>query len=311
MSKKIGTVLFLICLFTSPFLVRAIHADADNLIIQDNGRVVLLITNTSGVLAAAIKAPEKQKSAPSQQTNQSTQNQNKPQQSPSSNPAPVKSVPIVPAHTESTIQMNPPINNDRKIQVIITTKTALPNKTQQPSLIPGNNKHTITPTISSSTNTPDSQPTNVITKTVDQVIAQGSNGKPVITIKSDNAYQLTIQQGDTKATTVQPLQIDSITHSLSIPSSNQSAIINVLPAEALQGILNKGFLDTQSAHQATINLTKDATGIDYTVQSQKKGKAFGIFTVSLPIQVKVSAQNGRIINTPQSLFLNFVNQFVK
>src|SRR5258708_16714027 len=84
-------------------------------------------------------------------------------------PAPVKTVPIVPAHTESTIKINPPINNDQKIQVTVTTPAPLqqsgsvsPTKTLNPS--------------SPSINKPPFPQATVVTKTVDQVVTKGAGG---------------------------------------------------------------------------------------------------------------------------------------
>ncbi len=315
-------------------------AKADDLILQDDGKVILLITNDNGVLGVETKESEKPKTpaASAPQVNSPQQNQNKPQSgtatsAPSSNATPqppAKTVPLVPAHTESTVQINPPINNDKKINVIITTQT--PSQSLQPNtnttvksattIIPS--KHSTTsqsPTITAqntisgitpvSTNTNSPANAIIVTKSVDQIIAQGSNGQPVITIRSDQAHQLTIQQGTTQVTTDLQLQINTITHSLSIPSADESAKVSVLPTEAFQGIMNTGMLDTKSLNGVKMNLMQDTTGVNYNVQSEKRGKLFGVFDVQSPVQIKLSAQSGKVVKTSQSPLFSILGGFIK
>ena len=321
MSAKKILALFLLFLIIFPFSAQVMIAKADDLIIQDDGKVILVITNNNGVLGeTTTTAKESTKPVVPQQSNP------KPPPPPShpAPQAPTKVVSLVPPHTQSTVQINPPINNDKKMQVTITTGAAprtpqsITNQAAKasPTGISANSVSqrptgtTASPTIVSPKST-STAPGNVVSKTVDQVVAQGSNGQPVLTIKSDQARQLTIQQGPTQVTTTLPLQIDTLTHSLSVPSSNASTKVSVLPTEALQGILEKGSLSAQDITKAKINLTKDETGVNYTVQGEKKGKLFGIFDVNSPIQVKLSTQNGKVVNTSQSLLFNMLGGFIK
>ena len=357
-KKKIYiSIILLLPIFA--LLTRASVGKADDLVIQDDGKVVLIITN-SGVLGESTTVPKEpvKTAAPPQQQSVPPQHIEQKQQSsssPSSNPAPqapAKTVSLVPPHTESTVQINPSTSNDKKVQVTITTHAIVP---QTPSSVVsikapvitaavttntnGNMQHisqtvtnlpakpfvtvTSSPTLKSqqtiatqTTTTANTLPSavnppSVLTKTVDQVVAQGSNGQPVITIKSDQAHQLTIQQGSTNVITSLPLQINTLTHSLSVSSQHQSATINVLPSEALQGILNNGLLNTQDVNQTKINLTKDTNGINYTVNTQKQGKLFGVFPVNSPVQIKLSAQNGKIVTVAQSVVFSIFGGFIK
>jgi len=271
-------------------------AKADELLIQDDGNVLLLITN-NGVLGISTTTKDQPKSNVQPQHPQtSTQQQNISQKPTEDKKDNSKTVPLVPPNTQSTVQINPPINNDKKVQVIVTTN----NINQPPHIQIDNQIKNFVPTqIPAQTNVNSSQP-HVIARSVDQVIAQGASGKPVITIKSDKANELTIQQGSTKVTTLLPLQIDTLSHSLNVASKNQQAVINVLPSEALQGVLEKGFLDAQSANNAKINLTSDSSGVNYNVNSQKRGKLFGVINVQTPVQVRLSAQTGKVVNSSQS-----------
>lgn len=303
------------------------YAKADELIIQDDGKVVLLIIKNNGVLGVETKTPASPKTTTAATTTTSTptkSSDNKRSAPPSSSPSnpvqqpPAKTVPLVSAHTDSTVQIKPPINNDKKVQVIITTSTASQPRQaplqqpqtsiQQPKISPTLTNTGVTPPKTTNTPTPS---VNVIIKTVDQIVAQGTNGTPVLTIKSDKANQLTIKQGNVQVTTLLPLQIDTLSHSLSVPSQNTPSKVFVLPTEALQGVIDKGYLNTQSAGQAKINLTNDQTGVNYTVQSELKGKLFGIIDVKSPVEVKLSAQTGKVVKSSQSVLFNIFSGFIK
>lgn len=342
---------FIVFLFIFPLLTETSIARADDLVIQDDGNIILVITN-SDVLGES-RPPTSvnntsPKTNPPQQTTPQHVEEKQQASPPPSNPAPVvKTEPLVPPRTQSIVQINPPANNNKKVQVTITTQPStqpqIPQvKTPVLPIISGsvqrNPPLTNTPTKLSATitnfplktltdtpiptasainpipsppSTASTTPPSVMVKTVDQVIAQGSNGKPVITIKSDQANQLTIQQGSTQVSTSLPLQIDTLTHTLGVPSQNQQAAINVLPSEALQGIIDKGLLDTQNINQAKINLTQDTNGVNYTVEGQKKGKLFGIFDVQSTVQVKLSAQNGKIVNVAQPILFSIFGGLIK
>ncbi|HEV2339901.1 MAG TPA: hypothetical protein VGT05_04025 [Patescibacteria group bacterium] len=339
MNKKRFFLIFLILLLIFPLVAQTSIAKADDLVIQDDGKIILVITN-NGVLGVTTSAP-----APVTTANKSapvthaavTQPQHTSPPPPSNPITPVRTVPIVPPHTESTVQINPPINSGRKVQVTITTQTPstppvikVPatngNIQQNPqtaplkssAVIPVQKNQTTTVQTNKTGNivppsavNPTSQSPAVTTKTVDQVVAQGSDGKPVITIQSDQAHQLTIQQGTTKVTTSLPIQVSTMNHSLGVPSQNQTGAINVLPSEALQGIVNKGILNTRNASKAKVHLTQDTNGVNYTVDTQKQGKLFGVFPVQSPVQVKLSAQSGKIVNVTQPVLFNIFGGFIK
>ncbi len=277
-------------------------AKADDLIIMDDGRVILLITDN--VLAESTVKVEVKNAPPA----------NAP---PAPAPPPsAKTVPLLPAHTQSEIKINPPINNDKKIQVTITTTP--------PAIKQTSNSTPVRETAPSSGSVPStsksapssSQPATVINKTVDQVVAKGAGGQTVFTIKSEKANQLTINQEETQVKTSLPLQIDTVSHALSVPSSNGSAgsdRISVLPKEAVQGIVNKGILENKNVSNAKISLTKDSSGsgVNYTVQTEKSGKLFGLIPIKAPKEVSLSAQTGKIVTTPRSVLFNFVGNFIK
>lgn len=267
---RIFSIVLLIA--TSLFFFKAqAFANPDDLLIRDDGMVILLVSQGS-VLASQAKPNKKDETPPSS-----------------------KAVPLVPAHTEATVKITSPINNERKVQVTITPKP-----------------QTATPQVPSQIRSPQpTSPTNTITKTVDQVVAQGANGQIVFSIKSDQANELTIKQGNTKVSTSLPLQIDTTTHSISVTSDNGPSKVSVLPSEAIKGIIDKGILDSKSISQAKIDLTKDTNGLNYTLQGQESKKLFGSLNVKYPVEVKLSAENGKVVNISKPVLFELFRNFLK
>src|SRR5579872_202326 len=135
---KMKKIIVFVCLLVLLFPITEVAlARADDLVIQDNGQIDLVITNNGSVLGVtaapaqpAVVAPKT--TAPQTQTTK-PQTQQQPQTPPSTPAAPVKTVTITAPHSESTVQINPPINDSKKIQIIITTPT---NTSQTPTTAP-------------------------------------------------------------------------------------------------------------------------------------------------------------------------------
>lgn len=271
--------LFFLILFGFSPIATMIQAKADDLVIKADGAVILIITKDNNVLAETTKKDEEKPKEPEKPSAQK--------------PAQHHEEPLTPPHSQTTVQITPPASNDKKVEVTVTQSR--PN----PAL-------------------PQSQPTNpatsTIKKTVDQVVAEGTNGKPVLTISSSRANELTISQGTTQVSTNLPLTLDTLTHSLSIGTlsgQNSPARVSVLPSEVLRDVLDKGYINPTDIGKVKINLTKDSRGVTYTVNSQKKGKFLGVVDVIAPVQVKLSAQTGIIINTAQLALFTFLERFIK
>ena len=274
MRKK--TVFPLITLTLLLLSVPVTRARAENsIVIHDDGTISLFITH-GFVLGAS---DDKTKSKPST--------------SPTSPPTET-SVSLTRLHTESKITVTPPINDDKKIQVTITSVTP----TQNPSspVLPKNQSVVTIKTIE---------------ENVNEIVAQGTDEKPILSITSPTAHELQIKQQNVAVTTVLPLQIDSLTHSLGISSASQPATISVLPHEAVQGMIDEGLLDTKSLNGMKIYLATDSTGITYNVQSERQGRLFGIIPVASPVQVILSAQNGKVVKVSQSILFTILGKFVK
>lgn len=217
-----------------------------------------------------------------------TEKETKKVEAPKKLEAPAKTVPLVSANTPSTVRVTPPANDQKKIQVTITKRTE----------------------------TPASQETkksgSVVTRVVDQVVEQGTGNKPVVSITSKRANELTISQGEAKVSTNLPLQIDTTSHTISVAlTPDQPTRVSVLPSEATQGIINSGLLNKSSLGNATVTLSQDGSGVNYTASGVRSGKLFGLVGLSSPVQVKLSAQSGRVVQTSQSLLFQTLGFWIK
>ncbi len=227
-------------------------AKADEILVQNDGAVILVITNDQVLAESTTKKEEP-------------------------TPKPAQTVTLAPSNAQSVVKINPKTTTDKKIEVTVSvgvpvkkagTTTTAPAPNPAPAAVGGN-----------------------ITKKVDQVVAEGINGKSVLTIKPNTSGQITISQENTDVTTNLPLQIDTVSHAI----SNENQKIAVLPKEAAQGAQNE---INNGINQ--ISLTNGANGLVYNVSGNEKGKLLGLLPVQSIITVTLSAQTGRVTNTSQS-----------
>ncbi|SRR5260221_945269 len=263
-------------------------AKADDLIIKDNGQIVLILTTDEDVLGDS-------KEAPSSDTVSTT-----PNPAPTTVSSPTKIVPVVPAHTESTVQISSSTTSDKKVQVTITKGTPAPAPQKNQT---AGTTATTKPVVTT-------QPASTVIKTVDRVVEQGKNGQPVVSIKSDNANEITLQQGTTKISTSLPIQINSSSHVISVvtPDGN-STKLSVLPTEAVQEPSQQGFITNSLDTKSTI--TEDKGQIVYNISGNKTGKLFGVFPVNSPVNIHISAETGKILNVFQSPLLSLFGFLVR
>ena len=266
-------------------------AKADNLVIQDDGEIVLILTSDNsilGVTSPSTPAP----AAPAPAASSAP--------APVPVPAPVKAQSFIPAYVESSVQVKPSDNNAKKLQVTISTPVTSP----KPSTPPSDTKQTAAPP------PPPVVPSKTVTKNVDQVVAQGANGQVVFSVKSNQANQVTIQQGSTQATTALPIQINNTTHTISVVTPTGSPTkVSVLPSEAVQGAAQKGIITASPNTKTTISQKNGQ--VIYSVQGQKSGKLFGLFNVSAPASADISVKSGKTVNTTQSPLLNTFGFLIK
>lgn len=294
-------------------------AKADTLVIQDDGKIELFVTSNDNVLAATATSSPSSTQAPSAASPSTPAPAAK--TSPPAPTAPPKVVPLVPAHVESIVQINPSTTGNQKIQVVITkgtpalAATPAPTKTTPPTAGVSNTKTSSSPTPSpaptpSPTATSPTNQQGALTRTVDQVVEQGANGQPVISIKSGTENNITVNQGPTQATTTLPIQISSTTHVISVVGSNgNSTKVSVLPTEAVQGATNQGLIT--SSVNAKTTLSQEGNQVVYNISGNKTGKLLGIFSVSSPVSVQVSAETGKVVKTTESPLLTLFGFLVR
>ncbi len=250
-------------------------AKADDLIIEDDGTIILIIGN-SNVLAA---------------TDPNTPG--------SKIPVEKKVETIVPPKTETKVEIKASGKDDKKINIKIETK---PRAAAQPAATVGK------PPAPTAAN----QPIQTITKTVDTVILRDANKQPVLNIKSDKADQVTIQQKTTTAATSLPVQVDTQTHEVSVTTSEGQKNVSVLPDQAIKGAEDKAVSDKHlPVVQKDVKLIQESGQAVYQVNEVRQGKLFGVLSVSLPTHVKLSAQTGKTTSVWESPITVFLGPFIK
>lgn len=227
-------------------------AKADEILVQNDGAVILVITNDQVLAESTTKKEE-------------------------SKPKPAQTVTLAPSNAQSVVKINPKTTGDKKIEVTVSVG------------VPVKKAGTIIP--AAAPNPAPAAAGSNITKKVDQVVAEGVNGKSVLTIKPNNSGQITISQENTDVSTALPIQIDTVTHTL----SNETSKILVLPKEAAQGANNQ-----IKSEVSQISLTGSANGPVYNVSGNEKGKLLGLLPVQSITRVTLSAQTGRVIQASQS-----------
>lgn len=252
------------------------YARADDLIIKDDGTVVLYITSLSGnnVLGAS-----------------STQNN----KSEGPKPTTPKTEVLVEPKQKSTIQINPPTSNEKKVSVTITTNPVT-NSSSQPSLQPTspvNSESSKPPSVNLNTSTAPP-----IQKTVDQVVAEDSKGQPVFSIQPRSNNNLSLSQGNTIVSSSLPIQMDNQSHKLSVVTSSGSENIAVLPVQAVRSITVKGLVS--DPNNLNINLSQEQNQAIYDIKGERNGRLLGLFYLQSPVEIKFSAQTGKIVSTSES-----------
>lgn len=283
--KKLSLRLGLIMLI-GQFLFGAVApwalAQADDIVIKDNGSVVLIMTDNNVLGETTVKRSEPPK------------------------PAAGKVVPLVSPANPSTVHIDPVPTKGKQMNVSIT-----PNTAQQASS--GNSQKT-NPAggtaaakpqagTASPANTSLPSPAGTINKVVSQVVAQDAKGGAVFSVKPNSNGQVTLQQGATEVATSLPLEIDSKTRTIQVMVNNQPTKLSVLPAEAVTSISAKGLVTPPTAANAAqpqVVLVKNQERLEYQIKGEKSGKFLGILPVKTQVQVNVSAQTGNTLSVSQS-----------
>lgn len=305
-------------------------AYADDLVIQDNGSVLLLVTDN--VLGESTTKEADKNTHPPENKHPT------PASPPPSNPAPPaptkgNAVPLVNSTTPSTVHIDPTPTNSKQINVTITPNTgtaANAGQSGSPANLP-NQAHEPTGKIptgeSSSGKTPQVQalpaaaangvaPAFTIKKTVNQVIAQGANGQPVFAITpGSQGKNVTIAQGTTQAATSLPLSIDTRSKSISASVGSREIRLAVLPAEAVIDVTAKNLVSgpnvSASIPKPQVTLVQNKGGVVYQIQGERTGKFLGLVAVKTKVTVNLSAQTGLVSGISQSPLFTFFGSLIK
>lgn len=140
-----------------------------------------------------------------------------------------------------------------------------------------------------------------------------------ISISSEDG-ELEVSHNGVRARTDFPLSIDPITNQLVITTPQGQKIVAVLPDDAIKNMLAGGYLTTIASNSADIQgasgsgvisgsylLSLHNGTVVYEVQGEKTQKFLGLFTVTTPKTVLVSAQNGQAVEQSQSWLATLIS----
>lgn len=223
-------------------------AKADDLVIQDDGSIVLVFSKP--VLAASTDQLKQIESAIE------------------------KVIEVAPAHAQNTVEVNPTPTKDQKIEVTVKTeaKGKAPAKEEK--------------------------------KSVDQIVAQGADKKPIFTIAPNKSNRVSIKQGSIEAATPLPLTIDAKSKSVSTKVGNEQVKIQVLPKDAVKKVEDNGLI---GAPKPTVTLQAQNGEAVYNVSGTREEKLFNVIDLTGPVTVSVSAQTGRTTRVSQPVIFNLVD----
>ncbi len=301
----VGQIVFL---SFAPFAL----AKADDLIINNDGSLELIITEPVLGEKTSVPAPTTSSSPPPSTPKIETPKAQTPTTAP-------KVVPVAPANSNTTVKISSTTTNDKKLNITIetTAKTSSATTVATPKAAPsakpvatqgpGSSKPIPSPT--SSPNTENIQTTQ---KTVDNVILRNAEKQPILTIQASNqSNEVNIQQKDINVTTNLPIQIDSKSHIVSVDTGNTTEKVSILPDQAVRGAADKITQSNLVTTNLNVSLVQDKGQAEYVVNQTKTGKLLGLINVSLPSQVKISAQTGKTISVWQSPLLYLAGFLIK
>ena len=149
-------------------------------------------------------------------------------------------------------------------------------------------------------------------------INEALKGKNV-EVGSSSADNFTIKSGEVEAETHFPLSINPTTKTLSVTTPAGTKQVTVLPNQAVNNILQQKILSkissssgqtaTNGAAIQTVALTQIKNQPAFAIQGVSDKRLFGIFPVSLPKTVYVSAQTGQVLHTNESFFTQIIGAF--
>lgn len=316
--KKVSKVIALYLVLQFLFLVISpvvTVAKADDLIIEYNGEVTLVVMGDSVLAVETTKTNPT--SAPTTTSAPSAPSKPATQTAPTPTAKTVQKVTqVAPPSSSTTVKISPNTGTDKKLKITIETATGTTNGTnQKPSPTTPSTSTTVVNTVTTpvATSTPTSvSKTNVTStdKAADNVVLRDQDKQPVLTITPDQKQTtgVNIQQRDVNVSTSLPVQIDTQTHIISVQTSAGTEKVSILPDQAVAGA-EKQTNTNPTNSKPTVSLVSENGNATYIVDQQKKGKLLGVFDVTVPSQVKISAETGKTVSVWQSpigTFLGFL-----
>ena len=127
---------------------------------------------------------------------------------------------------------------------------------------------------------------------------------------SQNDDSIEITQGDSSAHTDLPLSIDPKTKKVSVESEGKELEVKILPEDALKSVFNnQTFSASPSGTPEKFEIVVENGQVVYLINDTKAEKFLGLFSVSIPKEVKISGDTGETLESKQN-FLSKVLDFL-
>lgn len=133
----------------------------------------------------------------------------------------------------------------------------------------------------------------------------------------DNAKKVTVSLKDGKfiisqegfiASTDFPLEIDPVKNHFIVATSSGEKYLAVLPHDAAQTALRAKALSSVNPENLTI--IEEGKDVGYALLGEKSVNLFNVYTLTIPVEAKVSASTGEVISTNEPVWLKLLSFFL-
>lgn len=133
-----------------------------------------------------------------------------------------------------------------------------------------------------------------------EVEVKDSTGESKIKIRSSkNKFEFQQEGAKFSVESNFPLSVNPATRELTVTTPAGVKVVAVLPQQAVDNMLASGIVTSTSG----VNLKTESDGnLSYSIDGTKNEKLLGVFDVTIPKNLIVSAQTGRVLTVNQSTF---------
>lgn len=101
-------------------------------------------------------------------------------------------------------------------------------------------------------------------------------------------------------------EVKTVSGKTLLTTDNGPVEVKNTPQDAIDGLVDSKVIDNTSSFKITTN---DNNEVEYTFEGSESKKLFGLFSISIPKKVTVSADTGSVVSTDQSTWSKLLNVF--